>query len=124
MEYLEVNRPNKLYCDGCPAVKQSWEGYWCSSTSEEIKCPREIGYFITPPNCPLKEMEDICNQKTLEKPKNFREAKTCLNCKHFEIAYLGNPYNERCLKYIEFTPDIPFMYKVCDEYKFVEDKEK
>jgi hypothetical protein len=49
-------------------------------------------------------------------PKNLREVMTCFDCKHFDLAYLGNPYDERCVKYMDFKPENRlFLSFVCDE---------
>jgi hypothetical protein len=56
MEYLEVNRPNKRYCDGCPCLNNLVFDYYCKALPQGHN-------FIdvemrTPPNCPLKSEID------------------------------------------------------------------
>jgi hypothetical protein len=61
MEYLEINRPDERYCDGCPLT----ESYESDSTPYSVFCfidgstlLTSDGKLPTPPNCPLKKVEE------------------------------------------------------------------
>jgi hypothetical protein len=58
MEYLEINRDDKRYCDGCPALTTSCDEctsgiHICNALDKNITVDY-YGKTNTPPNCPLK----------------------------------------------------------------------
>jgi hypothetical protein len=58
MEYLEIIRPDKRYCDGCFVlmVTETTRECW---PLEDTKLKYREGKTLTPPNCPLKKWDDI-----------------------------------------------------------------
>jgi len=61
-EYLEVNRPNKRYCDGCPLTYVShgqfdFEFIQCGALNKKL-ITLKSGKIRTPSNCPLKQKKN------------------------------------------------------------------
>jgi hypothetical protein len=53
MEYLEIIRPDKRYCDGCRCIYAKGHNLFCAPL--DIAIDFDLG---TPPNCPLKSEVD------------------------------------------------------------------
>jgi hypothetical protein len=67
---LEIEKPDDGLCDSCLMCSANDWGTTCAVTGDELvlgKTSSGVIRFITQLNCPLKKLEDICNQKTLEK---------------------------------------------------------
>lgn len=57
-EYLKVDRPDKQYCDGCPALNSGFTRAFCMAMNITYIEETAKG-FITLPNCPLIKFEDL-----------------------------------------------------------------
>jgi hypothetical protein len=56
---LEITKPDERYCDGCSLNEDYYSGHICYITRQWLQDkPSSQLNIITPPNCPLKKVEE------------------------------------------------------------------